>query len=55
MRRKVKNEDSKLLNQTQPTSVKSKSRYSAKRVLTSKNAFLLENEFLLQHIHILGS
>ena len=37
MRRKVKNEDSRPLNQTQPTSVNSSCHNSAKCVLTSKN------------------
>ena len=48
MRREVKNEDSKPLNETQPTLVNSschKGRYSAKRVLTSKNTFLLKTGF----------
>ena len=52
MRRKVKNEDSRPLNPTQPTSVKSSCGRGIQRnaFLTSKNAFLLKNGFLLQHI-----
>ena len=47
MRRKVKNEDFRPLNLTQPTSVNSSCHKGFQR-----NAFLLKNGFLLLHIYI---
>ena len=54
MRRDVKNEDSRPLDQTQPISVNPSChrRYSVKHVLTSENPFLLKNGILLQHIYL---
>ena len=45
MRQKVKNEDSRPLNQTQPSSVNSSCHKGMKRVLTSGNSFLLKTGF----------
>ena len=47
MRRKIENEDSRPLNQTQLTLVNS----SCHKGIQRKNAFLLKNGFLLEHIY----
>ena len=55
MRWKVKNDDTRPLNQTQPTPINYiwlLQRYSVKRALTSKNPFLLKKGLLLQNIYI---